>query len=340
MSKTLKIIIAIVGLIIIWLLTLYFRRVPIEQDLTYRVEEALNGSDFSPVDISFEGRDGTLSGEVSSQAFADEAESLARKTWGVRVVNDLVKVPAQQPAELAHLEGYFQNGKFVLTGVVPDVAMRAKLIQLTEKTFGVGNVVDQLAIDPQVKLPDYLEKAFTAFLGLKGIQAAGFSIGADKFVLKGKVETDAIKATLGIKLTEILAPLLIQNDLQVLAVTISKPSLAELQYYFGSNPIEFEFNSASLDAQSRQTLNRIAELLQQNAEPNVQIEGHTDNVGSNSYNLRLGQKRANSAKGYLVEKNISAARLNTKSYGETQPKATNDTEAGRQRNRRAEFKIK
>jgi len=340
MSKTLKIIIAIVGLIILWLLTLYFRRVPIEQDLTYRVEEALNRPDFSQVDISFEGRDGKLSGEVSSQAIADEAETLARKTWGVRVVNDLVKVATEQPVELAHLDGYFQNGKLVLNGVVPDEAMRAKLVQMAEKAFGIGNVVDQLTIDPQVQLPDYLEKAFTAFLGLKGIQAVGFSIGADKFVLKGKVETDAIKAALGNELKKVLAPLLVQNDLQVLAVEVSKPSLVELRSYFSSNPIEFEFNSASLDAQSRQTLNRIAEMLKQNTEPNVQIEGHTDNIGSNSFNMRLGQQRASSAKGYLVEKSISPTRLTTKSFGETQPKASNDTDAGRQRNRRVELRLK
>ena len=340
MSKSLKIIIAIIGLIILWLLTLYFRRVPIEQDLTYRVEEALSRSAFSQVDISFEGRDGTLSGEVSSQALADEAETLAKKTWGVRVVNDLVKVSAEQPAELAHLEGYFQDGKFVLKGVVPDEAMRVKLVQMAEKVFGAGIIVDQLTINPLVQLPDYLEKAFIAFLGLKGIQEAGFSIGDNKFVLKGKVGTDAIKASLGAKLTGMLAPLLVQNDLQVLAVEVSKPSLAELRSYFGSNPIEFAFNSASLNAQSRQTLNQIAEMLQQNTETNIEIQGHTDNIGSNGYNMKLGQKRANSAKGYLVKKSITAARLNTKSYGETQPKASNDTDAGRQRNRRVEFKIK
>lgn len=340
MSKTLKIIIAIIGLIILWLLTLYFRRVPIEQDLTFRADEALNRSDFSQVEISFKGRDGTLSGEVSTQALADEAEILAKKIWGARVINNLVKVSAEQPGEFVHLEGYFQDGKVVLNGVVPDEAMRAKLAQLAEQAFGAGNVVDQLTIDSQVQLPDYLEKAFTAFLGLKGIQAAGFSIGVDKFVLKGKVETDAIKASLGAELNKILAPLLVQNDLQVVAIEVSKPSLEELRSLFSASPIEFEFNSASLDAQSQETLNRIAELLQQNTEPNVQIEGHTDNIGSNKYNMKLGQQRANSAKSYLVEKSITATRLTTKSYGETQPKASNDTEAGRQQNRRVEFKIK
>ncbi len=339
MSKTLKIVIAIIGLLILWVLTLFFRRVPIEQDLSFQVEDVLNRADFSQVDVSFEGRDGTLSGEVSSSALADEAENLARELWGVRVIKNLLKVPTEIATVSANLQGYFQNGKFVLKGVVADEAIRTKLVQLAEKAFGAGNVVDQLSIDPSVQLPDFFEKAFTAFLGLKGIDEAGFSIGEDKFVLKGIVETDAIKAGLGAKLTEILAPLLVQNDLQVLAVEVSKPSIEELRSFFSSNPIEFEFNSTDLTAQSRQTSNRIVEMLQRNSETNIQIEGHTDNIGSNSYNMQLGQKRADSVKGYLVEKSISATRLNTKSYGETQPKASNDTEVGRQRNRRVEFKI-
>jgi len=177
MSKTLKIILAIIGLIILWVLTLYFRRAPIEQDLINRVKATLNRPEFNQVAVSFQGRDGSLTGEVSSQLIADEAEQLAKKLWGVRVINNQLNVPVEKQMFFTNLQGYFQNGKFIFGGVIPDEAWRVKLIQLAEKAFGAGKLVDQLSIDPSVRLPDFFEKAFAAFLGLKGIDEAGFSIG-------------------------------------------------------------------------------------------------------------------------------------------------------------------
>jgi outer membrane protein OmpA-like peptidoglycan-associated protein len=71
----------------------------------------------------------------------------------------------------------------------------------------------------------------------------------------------------------------------------------------------------------------------------IEINGHTDNIGSDQYNLNLSEKRANSVTDYLVENGIANQRLVAKGYGETMPKATNETEEGRQVNRRVEFAI-
>jgi OOP family OmpA-OmpF porin len=340
MSKTLKIILAIIGLIILWVLTLYFRRAPIEQDLINRVKATLNRPEFNQVAVSFQGRDGSLTGEVSSQLIADEAEQLAKKLWGVRVINNQLNVPVEKQMFFTNLQGYFQNGKFIFGGVIPDEAWRAKLIQLAEKAFGAGKLVDQLSIDPSVRLPDFFEKAFAAFLGLKGIDEAGFSIGADKFVLKGKVPTDEIKTRLGAELAKALAPLQVQNELQVISAAAAKPSLQDVQKFFSANTIEFDFGSSRLSSQSRQTLDRAFELINQVPEANFEIEGHTDNIGSDAYNLRLSRARAISVRLYLLERGIKPERLSVNAFGEKQPKANNDTEEGRQRNRRAEFRLK
>lgn len=340
MSKTLKILIAIIGLIILWVLTLYFRRVTIEQNLTNRVKTALNKAEFNQVAVSFEGRDGTLTGEVSSRALADEAEALAKGLWGVRIINSQLKVSVEITSVFATLQGYFQNGKFVLSGIIPDEAMRTKLVQLAEKAFGAGKVVDQLSIGPSVQLPDFFEKAFISFLGLKEIDEAGFSIDESKFVLKGKVPTDAIKSRLGAELTKSLAPLLVQNNLQVLAVAVSKPSLDELRTFFNNNTIEFKFRSSRLTNQARKILDRAFELIKQVPEAKIELAGHTDNIGSHEFNMRLGKARAISVRLYLLEREIEPERLTVKSYGEIQSKASNDTEEGRQRNRRVEFRLK
>lgn len=340
MYKFFKIILAAIGLIILWVLTLYFRRAPIEQDLANQVKAALSQPEFSQVAVSFEGRDGTLTGEVNSPAMADEAESLAKGLWGVRVINNQLKVPANITSAFANLQGYFQNGKFVLGGIIPDETMRAKLMQLAEKAFGAGNVIDQLSIDPSVQLPDFLEKAVVVFLGLKGIDEAGFLIDEVKFVLKGKVATDTIKSRLGAELTKVLAPLSVQNDLQVLTAIVSKPSLDELRTFFNNSPIEFEFRSSRLTNRARKTLDRAFELIKQVPEAKIELAGHTDNIGSRDFNMRLGKARAISVRLYLLEREIEPERLTVKSYGETQPKASNDTEEGRQRNRRVEFRLK
>jgi outer membrane protein OmpA-like peptidoglycan-associated protein len=71
----------------------------------------------------------------------------------------------------------------------------------------------------------------------------------------------------------------------------------------------------------------------------IEIGGHTDNVGKDESNITLSQNRANAIKQYLVKKGINADRIIAKGYGESQPIATNDTDEGRQKNRRTEIKI-
>ena len=72
---------------------------------------------------------------------------------------------------------------------------------------------------------------------------------------------------------------------------------------------------------------------------NIEISGHTDNSGSNEYNVTLSEKRALSVVNYLIKNNISKTRLSYKGYGESQPVGSNDTENGRANNRRTEIMI-
>ena len=86
-------------------------------------------------------------------------------------------------------------------------------------------------------------------------------------------------------------------------------------------------------------LNKLAVFLNQYPDRNVVIEGHTDNVGSDSSNLQLSQKRADAVKNYLLGQNIAPERLESSGKGEAIPIADNDTDAGRQQNRRVEVII-
>lgn len=105
------------------------------------------------------------------------------------------------------------------------------------------------------------------------------------------------------------------------------------------NNIFFEFAKATLTAESTNELDRIVQLLKENPRISVEISGHTDNIGSAAYNKELSTERAKAVVDYLISKGVKPSRLTYKGYGFEKPIASNETEEGRQMNRRTEFKI-
>lgn len=105
------------------------------------------------------------------------------------------------------------------------------------------------------------------------------------------------------------------------------------------NNIFYDFDKAVLRSESMTELNRLAALLQENPTLAIEISSHTDGLGSETYNQRLSQDRAQACVDYLSGKGIAATRLRAKGYGKSQPIADNATEEGRQLNRRTEFSI-
>ena len=105
------------------------------------------------------------------------------------------------------------------------------------------------------------------------------------------------------------------------------------------NNIFFEYDKYELLPSSKAELNRLVKLLNNNAEMNIRIQGHTDSQGSKEYNKRLSENRAKAVYDYLVKEGISEERLSYKGFGESKPIADNDTEEGRAKNRRTEFEV-
>lgn len=103
--------------------------------------------------------------------------------------------------------------------------------------------------------------------------------------------------------------------------------------------ITFDTDSYAIKPEFRSTLDRIAETLASYNQTYVDVYGHTDSVGSDAYNLTLSKNRAESVAGYLATHGVARARIGTQGFGESQPVASNDTEAGRQQNRRVEIKL-
>jgi outer membrane protein OmpA-like peptidoglycan-associated protein len=118
----------------------------------------------------------------------------------------------------------------------------------------------------------------------------------------------------------------IQRNADILAVTFKSDVL-------------FDINSATLKPGAYQEINRVAQVLLQYPQTNIQIAGHTDSTGSEVYNQELSERRATSVLNALINQGVAPARMRTIGFGESQPIADNATEAGRQLNRRVVITI-
>jgi len=105
------------------------------------------------------------------------------------------------------------------------------------------------------------------------------------------------------------------------------------------NNIFFETGKWDLLPESFAELDKLVRILTDNPNMEIEINGHTDNVGNDESNLMLSQKRAAAVVNYILDKGITSTRLDSAGFGEAQPVATNDTDEGRRLNRRVEFMI-
>ncbi|MFC6860834.1 OmpA family protein [Zunongwangia atlantica] len=103
--------------------------------------------------------------------------------------------------------------------------------------------------------------------------------------------------------------------------------------------VYFATEKYNINAKSEETLNKLAGIFKEYPDTNILVEGHTDNTGSDSYNLTLSKNRAQAVTNYLTDHGIAASRFDTKWYGEAQPKYDNSTAEGRSKNRRVEIAI-
>ena len=104
--------------------------------------------------------------------------------------------------------------------------------------------------------------------------------------------------------------------------------------------VHFDFNKSTIRPDARPVLDEAVQILK-TEEPSaaVVVEGHTDSVGSDSYNMKLSHRRANAVRDYLVRGGIAASRIHTEGFGESRPVASNATADGRAQNRRVELHL-
>lgn len=219
------------------------------------------------------------------------------------------------------------------------------IYKLTE--FVIDQSVSGLVKDLETGIP--LEKATVVLVDSEGVEIAtvqtdasgAYTFPIDSFLdytllaYKDGFERGATSFSTNTNLTEVF------DTTVTLKAEAAEIVETEEKSYIKINNIQFDFNSAAIKPISTITLNTVFETLQNNPEIKVAINAHTDQKGSATYNLRLSDKRAASALAYLTSKGVSADRLISKGYGETQPlldckKCSNKQNEA---NRRIEFVI-
>ncbi len=188
----------------------------------------------------------------------------------------------------------------------------------------------------------------TAKGGLLG-GGGGAAIGAGIGALIGKGKGAAIGAAIGAvaggtagaligrKMDKQAKELAQINGAQVDTVT-DVNNLTAIKVTFDSG-ILFDFNKSNLSASAKNSLSQFAASLQNNPQTDVQIYGHTDNVGTRAANEKVSTQRAEEVRKYLVNSGVSNSRLTSQGLAYDYPVASNDTEAGRAQNRRVEIYI-
>ena len=106
-----------------------------------------------------------------------------------------------------------------------------------------------------------------------------------------------------------------------------------------NSSVLFSFDKSDLSAEAKTNLDKLVKVLNSYPETNIEVQGHTDSKGSDSYNMTLSEQRATSVSGYLKNNGINSSRITIKGFGESAPKYDNATADGRTQNRRVEFLI-
>ncbi|MBK9247094.1 MAG: OmpA family protein [Ignavibacteria bacterium] len=123
----------------------------------------------------------------------------------------------------------------------------------------------------------------------------------------------------------------ITNDLYIYPVEVGQT--------FRLNTVFFEFAKTDLSPESFIELDNVVGFMVANPTVEIQIVGHTDNVGNDLDNIALSESRAKEVMKYITSHGIASSRISSRGYGKARPESTNETESGRQLNRRVEFTV-
>lgn len=228
------------------------------------------------------------------------------------------------------------TSRIVISGSVPDEASKAALLSRLQEVYGAEKIDDRINVGGVIAPPNWsLQVAKLMTSQLKSISKGQLAVDGTNVSLRGEVASEATRQEIASSFaTTLNNSYVIKNGLRVTA----SDQLA-LDQALANRIIEFEPGSALLTSSGKLILDQMLETLKKIDVKKFEVIGHTDNSGQPVRNLALSRARADSVKTYLVSKGIPSKAIGTSGMGADQPVASNETEDGRMRNRRIEFRV-
>ena len=253
-------------------------------------------------------------------------------------------VPKVELAPMALTAVNAQN-HFTLNGKVPSEAIKLNIENELRATFGDGHYTNNLTVDEKVKPAKWLDKlkGFFAFFKLPG---AELTANGDTLTLSGTAVslkdnlTEFVGEGTTVKALDVASNVKTANSnalstLDTLSVNSDTESILNAM---NMQIINFASGSTQIPAENQAILKKAAVLLKDKKVP-FEIAGHADSVGNEAKNLKLSEQRAQAVRNFLIKQQVPADLMTAKGYGSSMPIASNDTEAGRLKNRRIEYRL-
>lgn len=224
----------------------------------------------------------------------------------------------------------------VVSGEVPDEAGKAALLARVRALYGAARVVDRLSVAP-VALPpnwhDYVHKLIGP--NLKLISKGELKVAGTSVSLRGDVANEAQRQQIASDVATSLNPTYTVNN----GLRVNAPAQQLLDDALARRIIEFESGRAELTASGRAILDEMAAVLRGLAGRQVEVIGHTDNLGARAGNIALSEARALAVREHLAARGVDPQTVRVSGRGPDLPLADNNSVEGRARNRRIEFRV-
>ncbi len=346
-SAVVPIAVGVLGLTALGLIQELPIRHGIEQDLTDRSARALQDAGVDGVRVQFSGRDGTLTGTVAGTTERDSAIAAVRHVTGVRVAHDHLRLtgrspgqgrqpggtPATPPRSAPEVTARLDGTRLVLSGTVPTGDDRARLVSAARAAVQAERVSSRLSVDRAVSDAG-LDRLPAVLRALGRNATATVSLSGGRVTLTGTVASAR-----QIRQAVAAATVLTGDRSRVTDRLSVDPAATVAAALRALDPVTFRTGYSTPTVRDEAILRRLAAILAAHPGVRIEIDGHTDDVGTTLVNDQLSAARARTVGRVLRGLGVDGSRLTYRAFGERHPKLPNTSAANRAANRRVEFRV-
>ncbi|MEO1537373.1 MAG: OmpA family protein [Pseudomonadota bacterium] len=300
----------------------------------------------SNADVSLIALEGT-----APNAFERTTGELESALPSVFSLSTYLPVPEAEPEEGSKAPPEFiatrsPEGQVQLRGRLSDETMRAAIVSYAAAQFGAENVAPATRLDPDVPA-GWPKRVMAALSALGKLHNGVASVTEDRIEVRGMTGDQSAQGEIAGLLSQTLGgagtydlDVTYREALDPLA-SIPTPNecIDLLNAAAEARKITFAPSSSDIDADAQDTIDKIAEILRDCQAAEIEIGGHTDSQGREIMNEQLSQARADAVLNAIMARRVLVSNLSARGYGESQPIADNETEEGREANRRIEFRL-